>query len=730
MPAVADISLAEVPGKVNYQGRLADNINGEPLAGTHDMTFRIYDAAEGGSMLWSEETSVEADSAGVFGVILGELVPIGPIFEGPRWLEMVVEGETLSPRRELVSVPFAFRAADAASLDGLSSSSFALMDHEHDAEYVNEGQQNSVTIDMLTQDVVASIDGVSNDGGDVDLVAGDNITITPDDSNDQITIAASGGGSGDITAVYADDGLRGGAFSGDAHLSVNTGTGLETVGDTVGLTPEYSSGSAYDTRFVNEGQAGSVTEGMVAPKIVSSVDGVTNDAGDIDLVGGANITIIPDDPGNQVTISADGIPDGYSLDARDGDPANVVYVDSQGEVGIGTTAAKAALDVRGEVKVGTSTDGHDVTFYGDQVSLQTTKLLWNSAKAGLRIGLDTDGTHWAPDSIGYYSLALGYDCKAVNNGSVAIGWRCTADGHHGFAMGSNVYTRGQNSLVFGRDLINLGSNSIVLGTGESELDPFGNIQGNSFLVAFDDELLLYAGGASKFVGIGNGNPWNFFNVEGYGTDFCGYDGYDEVVARFIQTEGGHSAIGIDAPANQDPIVYLSESMDAMWSIRNDASDANKFQLRYHGGVPFTRKAVTVDSTGNVGIGTTNPGSMKLYVNGDACSHTWTNCSDLRFKREVKGIENALAKIMGLRGVSFGWKTEEFPEKGFDTGNHYGVVAQEVEAVLPEVVRENLDGEKSVAYSEIIPVLIEAIKELETENDNLKQRLAAIEARLD
>ena len=84
------------------------------------------------------------------------------------------------------------------------------------------------------------------------------------------------------------------------------------------------------------------------------------------------------------------------------------------------------------------------------------------------------------------------------------------------------------------------------------------------------------------------------------------------------------------------------------------------------------------------------------------------------------------KVLDLRGVLFRWRTEEYTDKGFPEGRHYGVIAQEAEEVLPGIVKEGPDGEKAIAYSEIIPVLVESIKELKAENEALKERLASIE----
>jgi hypothetical protein len=132
------------------------------------------------------------------------------------------------------------------------------------------------------------------------------------------------------------------------------------------------------------------------------------------------------------------------------------------------------------------------------------------------------------------------------------------------------------------------------------------------------------------------------------------------------------------------------------------------------------------STGNVAIGATDPAGYRLYVNGPAYATGGWQPSDLRLKADLRGIDDALGKVLRLNGVSFRWRTEEHPDRGLPGGRHYGLVAQEVEQVLPEVVGDGPGGEKALAYSELIPVLVEAVKELKTENEALKQRIEALE----
>ena len=100
---LAAAGFAEIPKKINYQGRLTDAA-GLPLAGSHSLTFRLYESPAGASPLRSETKTENADSNGVFSTLLGSVNPVEVDFTNPCWLEIEVDGEILSPRREIVSI--------------------------------------------------------------------------------------------------------------------------------------------------------------------------------------------------------------------------------------------------------------------------------------------------------------------------------------------------------------------------------------------------------------------------------------------------------------------------------------------------------------------------------------------------------------------------------------------------------------------------------------------------
>ena len=99
-------------------------------------------------------------------------------------------------------------------------------------------------------------------------------------------------------------------------------------------------------------------------------------------------------------------------------------------------------------------------------------------------------------------------------------------------------------------------------------------------------------------------------------------------------------------------------------------------------------------------------------------------SDIRLKKEIQPLQSSLDKVTELKGVSYHWKTDQYPDWGFRDTKQIGLVAQDVESVLPELVSTDSKGFKAVSYDKLTAVLVEAVKELKAENERLKAELSA------
>jgi hypothetical protein len=182
--ALGGTALA-VPHTVSFTARITDT-SGTPVEGAIDLKVQVYDAAQDGTMLWEEtHTGVPAEKGLVY-ASLGGVDTAGNglddvIFDGrPMFLQLIVDGDALSPRIPLASVPYALRAG---ALDNFDPT----------------GVQKKITGACATGTFVTAVD--SNGA----VVCG----------NDQV-------GTGDITGVGAGAGLSGGGTSGSVSLSVDT----------------------------------------------------------------------------------------------------------------------------------------------------------------------------------------------------------------------------------------------------------------------------------------------------------------------------------------------------------------------------------------------------------------------------------------------------------------------------------------------------------------------------
>jgi|TARA_B110001454_G_scaffold165700_1_gene155482 hypothetical protein len=130
------------------------------------------------------------------------------------------------------------------------------------------------------------------------------------------------------------------------------------------------------------------------------------------------------------------------------------------------------------------------------------------------------------------------------------------------------------------------------------------------------------------------------------------------------------------------------------------------------------------ANGSLAVGniTNSSTTGRIDASNDIVAYSTSDC---RLKKYIKPISNALDKIDQIRGVEFDWKvTDEKMEEEVHSfeGHDVGVIAQEIEAVLPEVVVTRDNGYKAVNYEKIVPLLIQGIKELKSEVEILKSKI--------
>jgi len=499
---ILNVYGASIPQLINYQGVLLDG-EGDPISGNRSIEFLLYDVETEGTEFWSEVQEVTITD-GLFNVLLGSHIEIPPqVFDSTEvYLALKVEGdEEMTPRKRLVSVGYAFQALNSDSLNGYGSD-----------EFVMPGQSNVVTTGMILPEVLSSIDGVSNDGGNVDLVEGSNITITPDDAANTITISAASGSSGDDL----------GNHKATENIMLN-GYWLSNNGDDVGI------------RVSNVGRVG--------------------------------INAAP-----------------FSSDAY--------------------------LNVNGDIR----TNGK---YYGERIMLGSPIWLEISKGVSAEGGIYTDDV-----------VVAALDVRSVN-GSIKAGSPFSS------------YSSGD-----------------VAASGDLVCDGNANVGGS--IVA--NYIITTTGGRITT-----------------GTPVTGSIAGDIVASGDLKTDND---------------VYA----------RNNVRMGDNLIVEDRAGI--NRTSVST--------------SYEFYVEGTGYATTMWKTSDLKFKKDITDLNQSLPKLMALRGVSYNWKKDEFPNRGFDHQRQLGIIAQELESVFPELVKEDENGDKAVNYDGMIPVLLEAIKEQQQMIEDLQQ----------
>jgi hypothetical protein len=362
---------------------------------------------------------------------------------------------------------------------------------------------------------------------------------------------------------------------------------------------------------------------------------------------------------------------------------------------------------------------------------------------------------------GSYSFALGRVTRSLGNYSFSAGRNSVASGDYATAFGDTVTARSFNSFTIGRYNDSLASSTpdswintdpiFIIGNGTAD-----NARSNAFLIAKNGHT---------GINIANGMPQALLHVRKDGVS----GGPFSSSAGIIFESNGSSYIQLSHPTASETGIL---SGNGLTNIRSAIVFNSDSSIDFRTGGNTDR--LIISKTGNAGLNISSSqallhlkgtlpssfdshirlesaGASTDYMNMVYDGHTkfrnfgagdeyqWRNAantiimrleengnltitgiyspSDTRLKKNISPLQNSLQKITALGGYKYNWI-----DKTNDNSLQTGLLAQQVEKQMPELVKTDADGVKSVNYHGMIPYLIEAIKELKRENEVLKKEI--------
>ena len=473
------------------------------------------------------------------------------------------------------------------------------------------------------------------------------------------------------------------------------------------IASQPPAGGSYDIRFVIKGDTGNIGIGTNSPAAKLHING-TGDAIRVTStntgVGGAQMDLLhfsssPADNDVMGFINMGGYYSGTSsayfssirtvasdIDARQGE-IQFWTVDT-------TLQQRMVLDKSGNLGIGTTTPSYKLDINSSDAGLRVTgstrsQILLSNSTSAWQIESPTSSGNVPAGALGIIEAGVGAKLSILTGGNVGIGYtspssKLSVNGDGGFVSNSSsrVLYLTQNAVDSG-NIVQFLSN-----TGAEVWEVTG--RNNQFYI-YNNALSqhsLYIVPSNNYVGIGTTNPGAKLTVVSNGTQ-----------AKF------------DSTASYSDILFSNTSGTGGFL---NFGGTTSFNVYVGGG-----------AGSNLEMSLTNTGT--LTVSGDVVA--FGSPSDKRLKENIKPIKTALDKVTKLQGVSFDWKDkhdaldrEGNPIKLKKWKNDLGFIAQDVQKVVPELVRENEDGMLSVRHQSITPILLEAIKELKAEIDELKKQI--------
>jgi hypothetical protein len=449
---------------------------------------------------------------------------------------------------------------------------------------------------------------------------------------------------------------------------------------------------------------------------------------------------------------------GRTVDFRTGTYGNTsrLYITNDGNVGIGTTSPGTTLDVNGEIRA----TGQAVASIGTGVEISY------ASGSGYIQSFDRTAVTNKPLYISGSTLSL----NGGGEGNVGIG---TTNPGARLEVSSSP---GNNPQLILHDAQASGSNGSGLGLYNDWTDAnsrnWGIAQGVAAYGDFAIRVSTAKGGnpfsagtsvlyadKSGSVGIGTTEPSGKLEVAGTqtaaastsnkGISFTGTlaepsAGYYSAGFNSVPTFGSGSSDMADTAGfyTGTPTKGTSGTITNNYGILVDTNTivaTNKYGLFITAPTGGTAKNVAAHFGGNVGIGTTEPdqaldviGTIQasnllggaLNITTDANGNIIRDPSDRRLKENIQTVTGALDKVMRLRGVTYNWRDKE--KMGSQTD--YGMIAQEVAEVTPELTATSANGIMGVKYTNMVGLLVNAVQEQETQISGVSSQVGDLNLR--
>jgi len=736
----------------SYQGRLIDA--NSAAEGLYDLQFKLFDdpnvilGMQLGSAIDLNDLDI-IDGYFAIGLDFGDGDP--NVFNGAaRWLEMAVRpGDSndvndfviLSPRQQLMPSPYAIYAETAGVAQALggadgSATTTVYVDTEgkvgigtttptakldvegdiHASETISSG--SSLIIDGLNDRITATSGSIDFD--DENLITTGKVAIgmtTPREALEVVgTVKATSfmGDGSELTGIIGEPGPQGPAGQDGADGAAGSQGSQGPAGQ------DGAPGEKGDPGLPGqEGQDGAPGEkGDPGLPGQDGQDGAPGEKGDPGLPGQDGQDGAPGEQGLQGPIGLTGPegPEGIqgeqgaagptlgiydslglksSKDHKPGDAgARTLY--NLGNVGIGTTKPKSKLSVGGEGL-------DDASVYG------------RGGKCGVYGRGDTGcGVHGSGSSIGVY----GEDSDSGAYGRVGYGdWGGYFSGDGYFSGNVGIGTTNPVSKLEVNGRLELPGNdaSGTAGTGVIEIGNSLRLDDNEIITNTDEPLYIQRdNNGDLFVDNGTLTVDASANNVGIGTTS---PGYKLTVSTAEPTGRGVYGQASNTGNYENFGGYFYAEGKYGRGVCGYATGSNGIGVSGSSGY----KGVRGFAMGPIGKGVAGYGmAYDFYAEGPG--DDYGSSSSIRWKKDIRVIDDPIGKVLRLRGVYFKWDAEH--------GGHddVGMIAEEVGEVLPEIVQYEEDGvyTSGMDYSKLTPLLVEAVKELKAENDSLKQRLEALE----